>query len=64
MASILQILSDIERVSDYCENISEFAETLTERKAVFTEIGTKRDARDDRDLCGQFQVCGRGIYGE
>lgn len=40
VASLLQILSDIERISDYCENISEFAETMTERKAVFTETGT------------------------
>jgi phosphate:Na+ symporter len=40
MASLLQILSDMERISDYCENISEFAEALTERKASFTETGT------------------------
>lgn len=40
MASLLQILSDMERISDYCENISEFAETLAERKASFTETGT------------------------
>ena len=39
VASVLQILSDIERVSDYCENISEFAETLNERKAVFSDVG-------------------------
>ena len=50
VASILQILSDIERVSDYCENISEFAETLTERKAVFTEIGTK-EMREMIETC-------------
>ncbi len=30
----------MERISDYCENISEFAEALTERKASFTETGT------------------------
>ena len=29
----------MERISDYCENISEFAETLTEQKADFTETG-------------------------
>lgn len=40
MASLLQTLSDMERISDYCENISEFAETLTERKAEFSEKGT------------------------
>lgn len=50
MASLLQILSDMERISDYCENISEFAETLTERKASFTEIGTA-------EMKEMIQVC-------
>lgn len=40
IAHLLQIISDIERISDYCENISEFAETLQERKAEFSEVGT------------------------
>lgn len=39
VAHILQVLSDMERISDYCENISEFAETLQEQKAEFTETG-------------------------
>ena len=38
VASILQIISDIERVSDYCENISEFAEDMKKNKAVFSEV--------------------------
>ena len=38
VASILQIISDIERVSDYCENISEFAEDMKKHKAVFSEV--------------------------
>lgn len=50
VASLLQILSDIERISDYCENISEFAETMTERKAVFTELGTE-------ELKQMIEVC-------
>lgn len=37
-ARLLQVVSDIERVSDYCENISEFAETLIEKKAAFSEV--------------------------
>ena len=37
--SLLQILSDIERVSDYCENVSEYAETMVEKKIKFSEIG-------------------------
>lgn len=38
VARLLQVLSDIERVSDYCENISEFAETLLEKKAGFSDV--------------------------
>lgn len=41
VASMLQVLSDIERVSDHCENISEYAETMAERNAEFTEYGTQ-----------------------
>ena len=37
-AHLLQVLSDIERVSDYCENISEFAETMIEKKLEFSDI--------------------------
>lgn len=38
VARLLQILSDVERVSDYCENISEYAETLMEKKVSFSDI--------------------------
>ncbi len=37
VSHLLQILSDIERVSDYCENISEYAETMIEKKITFSE---------------------------
>ena len=37
--SLLQVLSDVERVSDYCENVAEFAETLVEKKISFSDIG-------------------------
>ena len=36
---LLQVLSDVERVSDYCENVAEFAETLVEKKISFSDIG-------------------------
>ena len=52
VASILQTLSDIERISDYCENISEFAETLTERKAVFTDVG-RAELREMAEVCAE-----------
>ncbi len=42
VSHLLQIVSDIERVSDYCENISEFAETLYRKKITFSEIGAEQ----------------------
>lgn len=36
---LVQVVSDIERVSDYCENISEFAETMADNKLSFSEVG-------------------------
>lgn len=50
VAHLLQILSDMERVSDYCENISEFAETLHEQKTKFSEVGEK-DIKEMLDVC-------------
>ena len=50
VASILQIVSDIERVSDYCENISEFAENLKDQKASFSEIA-KEEIQQMEDVC-------------
>lgn len=42
VAHLLQVVSDMERINDYCENISEFAETLYEKKASFSEIGEEQ----------------------
>ena len=36
---LIQVVNDIERISDYCENISEYAEELKEKKLIFTEMG-------------------------
>lgn len=41
-AHLLQILSDMERVSDYCENISEFAETMKDKKVGFSETAKEQ----------------------
>lgn len=41
VARLLQVISDMERVSDYCENISEYAETMYDRKIQFSEMGAK-----------------------
>lgn len=42
VASLLQIVSDIERVSDYCENISEYAESLKAGKKKFSPIAEQQ----------------------
>ncbi|MCI8293037.1 MAG: Na/Pi cotransporter family protein [Hespellia sp.] len=55
IAHLLQILSDMERISDYCENISEFAETLFERKVDFSETGT-RQMKDMIEVCSNSFV--------
>lgn len=41
VSSMFQILSDMERISDYCENVAEFAETMREHKAEFSERATE-----------------------
>lgn len=50
VAHLLQMVSDIERISDYCENISEFAETLYEKKVSFSEVGTAQ-LKEMLDVC-------------
>ncbi len=50
VASLLQIVSDIERISDYCENISEFAETLHNQKAEFSEVA-KAELKEMLAVC-------------
>ena len=47
---LVQVLSDMERVSDYCENISEFAETMVDKKLDFSEVGAE-------GLRQMFDVC-------
>lgn len=41
VSHMIQVVSDIERVSDYCENIAEFVEALIEKKIDFSETGHK-----------------------
>ncbi len=50
VARLLQVVSDIERVGDYCENISEFAEEMAEQKLEFSETGSA-------ELKEMMQVC-------
>lgn len=55
VASLLQIVSDIERISDYCENMSEFAETLQAREAEFTEKGTN-ELKEMLEVCADSYI--------
>lgn len=56
VASLLQIVSDIERVGDYCENISEYAEDLKARKASFSEVGA-REMKEMLGICSGSFTC-------
>lgn len=46
----LQVVSDMERISDYCENISEFAEAIIEKKITFSEVGSAH-LKEMLDVC-------------
>lgn len=50
VSHMIQVVSDIERVSDYCENIAEFVEALIEKKIDFSETG-------HRHLKNMIEVC-------
>ena len=50
IARLLQVISDIERISDYCENISEYAQLMAEKNLDFTDIG-------ETELKGMLEVC-------
>lgn len=39
LARLLQVLSDMERISDYCENVSEYAEMMADKQLTFSEVG-------------------------
>ncbi len=49
-AHLLQIVSDMERIADYCENMSEFAENLYDRKLIFSGTG-------EEELKNMVEVC-------
>lgn len=49
-ARLLQVVNDIERISDYCENISEYAEELKANKIKFSETG-EAEMREMISVC-------------
>ena len=53
---LVQVVSDMERISDYCENISEYAETMSERKISFSEAG-ESEMKEMLDTCANSYYC-------
>ena len=49
-ARLLQVVNDIERISDYCENISEYAQELKSQKLQFSEMG-QAELKEMLDVC-------------
>ena len=41
IAAILQILTDMERIGDHCENLCEYAEQMVDKRLTFSETGKR-----------------------
>ena len=52
---LVQVVSDIERVSDYCENISEYAEWMADKKIRFSEVAQE-------EMKAMLEVCANSYY--
>ncbi|MCD8153769.1 MAG: Na/Pi symporter, partial [Clostridiales bacterium] len=63
VAALLQIVSDMERVSDYCENISEYAENLKENNVKFTDVGKARLQQMIRVCADSFSYAVEAVEG-
>ncbi|MBQ8802511.1 MAG: Na/Pi cotransporter family protein [Tyzzerella sp.] len=55
VAHLLQVLSAVERISDYCENIAEAAEIMADKKLEFTETGVA-ELEEMIELCADSYV--------
>ena len=47
---LVQVVSDLERVGDYCDNLSEFAETMRDKGLEFSKTGAE-ELREMMDIC-------------
>ena len=52
---LVQVVSDIERISDYCENISEYAEFMADRKIAFSEVA-------ETEMKKMLDTCANSYY--
>ncbi len=55
VARLLSIVTDIKRISDYCENIAEYAQTMKEAKVTFTDVGCD-ELREMLNVCADSYV--------
>lgn len=63
VAHLLQVVSDMERICDYCENISECAEAMRERKLEFSEIATE-EIKQMMDVCEESYLYAKEAFFE
>ena len=63
VAHLLQVVSDMERICDYCENISECAEAMRERKLEFSEIATE-EIKQMMDVCVESYLYAKEAFFE
>lgn len=64
VARLVQVVSDLERVGDYCENLSEFAEVILEQKVTFSEQGAG-GLKAMLDVCKEsYQYAIEALIGE
>lgn len=52
---LVQVVSDIERISDYCENISEYAEFMAHKRVAFSEVA-------EAEMKEMLETCANSYY--
>lgn len=63
VAHLLQVVSDMERICDYCENISEYAEAMRDKKLEFSEIATE-EIKQMMDVCVESYLYAKEAFFE
>lgn len=52
---LVQVVTDMERIGDHCENISEYAEFMAEKKLSFSETATE-EMKEMLDTCANSYI--------
>lgn len=61
VSRMIQVISDIERICDYCENMAEFAETMLEKKVDFSEIAYDQ-MKNMIEVCAESFLCAMDAF--